>query len=174
MLTHESRQLPSWLIFDVSQKMKPTPLRKQVKLFARIRRERIAALLARGLIRRAEEVPVGAIPANVDLQASANTYCPKIFYLDRPFRCVGCGKQEIWTAEDQMYWHETMKGTIHTIPKRCRVCRKIAREKKAKHRERSVAGAAKKRANKAPEPTPTAGTSAAEQPLVPAAVVAHL
>ena len=28
--------------------------------------------------------------------------------------------------------------------------------------------------NKAPEPTPTAGTSAAEQPLVPAAVVAHL
>ena len=31
-----------------------------------------------------------------------------------------------------------------------------------------------KRANKAPEPTTTAGTSAAEQPLVPAAVVAHL
>jgi Membrane-bound serine protease (ClpP class) len=28
--------------------------------------------------------------------------------------------------------------------------------------------------NKAPEPTTTAGTSAAEQPLVPAAVVAHL
>ena len=28
--------------------------------------------------------------------------------------------------------------------------------------------------NKPPEPTPTAGTSAAEQPLVPAAVVAHL
>lgn len=31
-----------------------------------------------------------------------------------------------------------------------------------------------KRPNQAPEPTPTAGTSAAEQPLVPAAVVAHL
>ncbi len=28
--------------------------------------------------------------------------------------------------------------------------------------------------NKSPEPTPTSGTSAAEQPLVPAAVVAHL
>jgi hypothetical protein len=31
-----------------------------------------------------------------------------------------------------------------------------------------------KRPNKAPEQAPTAGTSAAEQPLVPAAVVAHL
>jgi hypothetical protein len=34
--------------------------------------------------------------------------------------------------------------------------------------------AKKKQPNKAPEPTTTAGTSAAEQPLVPAAVVAHL
>jgi hypothetical protein len=32
----------------------------------------------------------------------------------------------------------------------------------------------KKKPNQSPEPTPTAGTSAAEQPLVPAAVVAHL
>ncbi len=31
-----------------------------------------------------------------------------------------------------------------------------------------------KRPNQSPEPTPPAGTSAAEQPLVPAAVVAHL
>ena len=33
---------------------------------------------------------------------------------------------------------------------------------------------ARKMPNKAPEPTTIAGTSAAEQPLVPAAVVAHL
>jgi len=32
----------------------------------------------------------------------------------------------------------------------------------------------KQKPNQSPEPTPTAGTSAAEQPLVPAAVVAHL
>jgi hypothetical protein len=32
----------------------------------------------------------------------------------------------------------------------------------------------KEEPNQSPEPTPTAGTSAAEQPLVPAAVVAHL
>ena len=44
----------------------------------------------------------------------------------------------------------------------------------------SVADAARRigfssqRPNQTPEPTPTAGTSAAEQPLVPAAVVAHL
>ena len=115
--------------------MKGVPLRKQVKLFERIRRERVAALLEGGYIRSADELPADAIPAAMELQTPANTYSPQIFYVDRPFRCVGCGSQEDWTAEDQMYWHETLKGTIHTIPKRCRECRVIERRKKAADRD---------------------------------------
>ena len=89
----------------------------------------------------------------MELQAPANTYSPKVFYVDRPFRCVGCGKQQIWTAEDQMFWHETLKGTIYTTPKHCRTCRQHERRKHLAQRERSVAGAAKKRANAGQEPT---------------------
>lgn len=124
--------------------MKRVPLRKQIKLFERFRRQRIAQLLTEGYIRRENEVPGDAIPAAMKLQAPANTYSPKIYYVDRPFRCTDCGKQEVWAAEDQMHWSETLKGTIHTLPKRCRKCRTIEREKQAEHRSKSLAGAARK------------------------------
>ena len=141
--------------------MKRVPLRKQVKLFERFRRQRIAALLAEGHIRSEGEVPDDAIPADMKLQAPANTYSPKTYYVDLPFRCFDCAKDEVWSAEDQMHWYETLKGTIHSGPKRCRACRKSERDRKAEHRARSLAGAEKKRANKAAEPTTMAATTRA-------------
>ena len=130
--------------------MKRVPLRKQIKVFERFRRQRIAVLLAEGCIRSESDVPIDAIPADMKLQTPANTHSPKIYYADLPFRCVDCGKQEVWAAEDQMYWYETLKGAIHTMPKRCRKCRKVEREKKAEHRSRSLAGAARKKGHPAP------------------------
>lgn len=46
------------------------------------------------------------IPVNESLLAPNNSYgvpdfVTRGYYVDRPFRCVGCGKQEVWTATQQ-------------------------------------------------------------------------
>jgi hypothetical protein len=124
--------------------MKTVPLRRQFKLYEKIRRDRIAVLIASGSIQKPEDVPSDAIPASMELQARHNSYSPKLFYVDQPFCCVDCKSDEVWTAEQQMRWHEVLKGTIYTIPKRCNKCRKLVAQKTAIQRERSLAGAAKK------------------------------
>ena len=45
------------------------------------------------------------------------------FYIDRPFQCVDCGREEIWKAVDQKWYYEKAKGDIHAKAIRCHCCR---------------------------------------------------
>jgi hypothetical protein len=67
------------------------------------------------------------IPADVSKHAPNNSYSQLLFYEDKPFVCVGCGKEEIWTARQQKWWYEVAKGTIYSRAVRCRECRKSRR-----------------------------------------------
>ena len=52
------------------------------------------------------------------------------FYIDRPFRCRDCGKEEIWGATDQKWYYEEAKGHIDATAARCHDCRKARKVKK--------------------------------------------
>jgi len=73
--------------------------------------------------------PGGRIPADLSKQAPHNSYDPLLFYDDRPFVCVDCGKEEIWTAKQQQWWYEVAKGPIQSRAVRCRACRQARRAK---------------------------------------------
>jgi hypothetical protein len=45
------------------------------------------------------------------------------FYIDRPFTCRDCGKEEIWRARDQKWYYEEAKGHIDANAVRCHACR---------------------------------------------------
>ena len=74
-------------------------------------------------------IPVGAIAADLEKQAPNNSYSPPLFYIDRPFRCVDCGKEEVWTASQQKWYYEVAKGPIYAHAVRCRPCRQKHRRK---------------------------------------------
>jgi hypothetical protein len=52
------------------------------------------------------------------------------FYIDQPFRCRDCGKEEIWRAADQKWYYEEAKGHIDATAVRCHQCRKARKERK--------------------------------------------
>ena len=69
----------------------------------------------------------GRIPADLTQQAPNNSYGPPLFYEDYEFTCVDCGRQEVWTAEQQKWWYEVAKGPIYARAVRCRACRAARR-----------------------------------------------
>jgi hypothetical protein len=66
------------------------------------------------------------------------------FYVDTPFTCVGCRKDEIWTAHQQKWWYEVAKGNVESGAIRCRACRRIERERKAEARRVHLEGLERK------------------------------
>src|SRR5688572_29028998 len=52
-----------------------------------------------------------AIKADKSKLGHINTYgsLPE-FYIDKPFRCRDCGKEEIWKAADQKWFYEEAKA----------------------------------------------------------------
>nr|WP_249383965.1 zinc-ribbon domain-containing protein [Chitinivorax sp. B] len=49
------------------------------------------------------------------------------YYEDKPFRCVDCKSEQIWTAKQQKWWYETAQGAVYTTAIRCRACRQNRR-----------------------------------------------
>ncbi|MEN1677943.1 MAG: zinc-ribbon domain containing protein [Planctomycetota bacterium] len=85
-------------------------------------------------------LPEGAIEADLSAQAPNNSYDPPTFYVDQPFTCCDCGKEEVWLAADQKWYYEVVKGPIYGRASRCRPCRKRRRlEKEARDAERGSA-----------------------------------
>ena len=83
--------------------------------------------------------PVLGPPVNEALLAPNNSYgAPDFvyrgFYVDRPFRCVDCGKEEVWTGTQQKWWYEVAKGFVYTTAIRCRLCRRKKREQSEESR----------------------------------------
>lgn len=125
--------------------------RKRPAIYSPGRDARIKALLEKGLITDPSEIPPDAIPAALELQLPCNTYCPKIFYRDKPFACHDCRKPQVWTAMQQRWWYEHCKGNINSQALYCRDCRKKRREQKELHRLSTLAGIERKLQKKAAE-----------------------
>jgi hypothetical protein len=72
-----------------------------------------------------------ARPAEPSKLSHINTYgsLPE-YYIDRPFTCRLCGKQEIWRAEDQKWYYEEAKGHIDAVAVECHACRKSKKSNK--------------------------------------------
>jgi len=73
-----------------------------------------------------------ALPADQSKLDHINTYgwLPE-FYIDKPFRCRDCGKEEIWKAADQKWYYEETKAHMDAAAVRCHDCRKARKAKKA-------------------------------------------
>ena len=81
-------------------------------------------------------LPPGAVAADTTQQVPVNPYgSKKPFYVDIPFKCEGCGRDEVWTADQQKWYFEEAKGTLYATAKRCRNCRNLVSEAKEIQRE---------------------------------------
>ncbi len=96
----------------------------------------------------------GSAPVSPEFLASDSSYdTPEFarrgYFLDQPFACIDCAKEEIWTATQQKWWFEVAKGGVWTIARRCRPCRRREREAKAEHTHVSEDGKQRKATLKA-------------------------
>ncbi|TWT62774.1 zinc-ribbon domain-containing protein [Rubinisphaera italica] len=70
-------------------------------------------------------IPKGAVLAKRSQQVPNNSYDPApTYYIDKPFVCIDCGQQEVWTALQQKWYYEVAKGSLYATAIRCRSCRK--------------------------------------------------
>jgi len=89
--------------------------------------------------------PVLGPPVNQALLAPNNSYGAPDFvyrgyYVDRPFRCVDCGKEEVWTGTQQKWWYEVANGFAYSSAVRCRLCRRQERQRRDEARRVHLAG----------------------------------
>ena len=106
---------------------------KQRRVEISARRKKRA--LKRSAIAKAVELrntPSRMVPVNEQLLAPNNSYGAPAFvrrgyYIDIPFHCVDCGKEEVWTGSQQKWWYEIAKGFVYSSTVRCRACRRKER-----------------------------------------------
>ena len=106
--------------------------RKQKRTEIEVNRKK-AKIQSRNQQREMRLRPVLGPPVNQALLAPNNSYGAPDFvhrgyYVDRPFRCVDCGKDEVWTGTQQKWWYEIAKGFVYTTAIRCRSCRRKKRQ----------------------------------------------
>ena len=88
---------------------------------------------------------------NVAALAPNNSYgVPRFvergYYTDEPFKCSGCGTNQVWTAWQQKWWYEVAKGYVYSNAKLCRPCRRREQARRAEARRVHLEGVARKRA----------------------------
>ncbi|MFN7841462.1 MAG: zinc-ribbon domain containing protein [Pirellula sp.] len=87
-------------------------------------------------------LPPGAVPADTSKQPPISPYgSPKKFYVDIAFKCRDCGRDEVWSAEQQKWFYEEVKGSLYATAIRCNECRKRLREMKQIQLEKMKAAA---------------------------------
>jgi len=94
-------------------------------------------------------LPAGAVLVNKNELARDNSYdAPEFamrgYYLDQPFQCQSCGKEQTWTAFQQKWWYEVAKGGRWTTARLCRPCRRRERERREAARKTHVEGLLRK------------------------------
>ncbi len=122
---------------------------KQRRQEIKERRAKRAARKIRCVENRPIYRPVGTEPVTPALLRPTNSYgipdfVRRGYYQDYPFRCKGCGKEEIWTAAQQRWWYEEAHGDVWTVAVRCRPCRQQERSRKAEARRIHLEGVAAK------------------------------
>jgi hypothetical protein len=97
-----------------------------------------------------KNMPANAVRCNPEALAPSSSYYTVLpfvdrgYYIDLPFQCVDCQKQEIWTAAQQQWWYEVAKGNVLSFAVRCRACRHMERDRKIEARRIHLEGVAKK------------------------------
>ena len=120
---------------------------KRLELAAkRQRREKKAVAIVK---QTRSPTPYGTVPVNPTALRLYNSYGAPLFvtrgfYVDQPFSCQDCRKEEIWTAAQQKWWYEIAKGEVWSGAIHCRACRRRERERKAGARRVHLEGIAKK------------------------------
>jgi hypothetical protein len=104
---------------------------------------------AKSVVKHRSRTLEGQVLVNSALLRPNNSYSIPDFvlrgyYLEMPFRCKDCGKEEVWTPTQQKWWYEIAKGDVFTTARRCRPCRRRERERKAAARNASLEGFARK------------------------------
>ena len=94
--------------------------------------------------------PLFGPPVNESLLATFNSYgapdfVTRGYYVDMPFRCKDCGKEEVWTGTQQKWWYEVARGYAHSTAVRCRACRSVERARRDEARRVHLAGLERKR-----------------------------
>jgi hypothetical protein len=89
------------------------------------------------------------VPVNEEQLAPNNSYgvpdfVTRGYYVDRPFKCVICGKPEIWTGSQQKWWYEVAKGFAYSTAIRCRAWRRKERARRDEARTIHLEGVARK------------------------------
>lgn len=114
---------------------------KRVEIKAK-RKQRTAKIQSRDKQQDLRLRPVLGPPVNEALLAPNNSYgvpdfVRRGFYVDLPFHCKDCGKEEVWTGTQQKWWYEVAKGFVYTTAVRCRPCRRKKQAQSAESRKRS-------------------------------------
>jgi hypothetical protein len=96
-----------------------------------------------------KHAPYRFVPVNEKLLAPNNSYgtpgfVRRGYYVDTPFRCGDCGKEEVWTGTQQKWCYEVAKGFVYSTAIRCRACRRKERERRAEARRVHLEGLARK------------------------------
>jgi hypothetical protein len=125
--------------------------RAQIKIRRAARAARQAAL--EQAARRAQ-LEARGVAVDESALAPNNSYgAPKFvyrgYYVDTPFRCKSCGKEEVWTAAQQKWWYEVAKGFVYSTATQCRACRRKEQARRNEARRVHSEGLARK-ARKAP------------------------
>src|SRR3712207_5698185 len=66
--------------------------------------------------------------AEIPAQANGELHTLETEYSDRPIQCVDCSQEFIWTAGEQLFFHD--KG-LKNEPKRCKPCKQAKNERLA-------------------------------------------
>ena len=123
---------------------------KQRRVEISARRKKRA--LKRSAMAKAVELrntPSRMVPVNEELLAPNNSYGAPAFvrrgyYVDIPFRCADCGKEEVWTGSQQKWWYEIAKGFVYSSAVRCRACRRKEQARRNEARRVHLEGMARK------------------------------
>ena len=116
-----------------------------------VARQKKRALKRRAIAKAVElrNTPSRMVPVNEELLAPNNSYGAPAFvrrgyYVDIPFRCADCGKEEVWTGSQQKWWYEIAKGFVYSGAVRCRACRRKERVRRTEARRVHLEGIARK------------------------------
>ncbi len=108
--------------------------RKKRKFDAKREKRRLKRLAADGRLIKGVEIPRGAVAADASKRVPNNSYSPlPLFYVDKEFTCADCGREEIWTAQQQKWYYEVAKGSQYATAVRCRDCRRKRSEQQTGH-----------------------------------------
>ena len=99
------------------------------------RADRISKLIAEGWITDASDIPASAIPVDPHRINIGGSYFRPTYFDDVTFVCQDCGIDQVWKAEDQIWYYETSGAPYYSTAIRCRSCRADERTRKLEARK---------------------------------------